>query len=87
MVHRINITRALTKPIIGTKFRKKCKNSQMLHIPDSQTGAATSTSASGSVDLLADFADVLGASSTTSVNPSATLEKSPNSGLYKLCTH
>jgi len=45
-----------------------------------QTGAATSTSASGSVDLLADFADVLGASSTTSVNPSATLEKSPNSG-------
>merc|ERR1739844_253244 len=38
----------------------------------------------GSVDLLSDFADVIGASSTntsTTVNPSsATLEKSPNSG-------
>ena len=42
----------------------------------------------GSVDLLSDFADVIGASSTntsTAVNPSsATLEKSPNSGLCAL---
>ena len=49
--------------------------------------AQTSATSGASVDLLSDFADVMGASSTaptSSVTPSSSIEKSPNSGLCLL---